>query len=809
MPVRPLWRFAASLAFVLPALATVGAAQCALQWQPGAAAAGPDGQVHCLVALPNGDAIAGGAFLVADHAIANRVARWDGTTWHALGSGTNGTVYAAAVLTTGDLVVGGQFTLAGGVSVNNLARWDGTAWHDLGGGTNGIVYALQALPGGELALAGNFTNAGAVATNRLARWTGGAFTTFGTQPTFTSARRALARTPNGDLFVGGAGGQALGLNRFDGTNWSTIGGNSSINATVFSLTATNSGEVFIGGSFSVQSFPTSPNLVRFDGAAIQPVGNGRPQPVYAMALDTAGNLVASFGSIGGSTELERWNGTAWTLLGDFPGTGAYAILQRNNSSLLVSTIVSPVGNPAEYSVLDWNGATYARAGAEKPPLVQTYAATTDGGMVAGGVFTAIGGTAANNVAHWNGSTWQPMGLGVSDTVTAVAVAPDGSVVVGGFFNTAGGAPANRIARWNGSTWATLGAGLTWPPHRIVVAANGDIWAAHNGAERLVRWDGSTWAITNLPLINNVYDLAVHPDGRVFAAGIFLPFGGPVVSVMQLANGTWTALPPHGTTPGSIDSIQVLANGDLALAGAFTLTGLGNHGVLVFQNGAWSPLGSGSPLFVAATTQLPNGDLLASQTFLQGNQVVGRIHRWDGATWTPLVDANSAITWMGASNRGELFASGVFTVIGGAVAATFAQSTPSCPASVVPFGAGCAGGAGSVTLATSDRPWTGATFTSEASGMTPLSLALHLIGIVPQVVPLPLGAPGCTLFVDPLITDVLLPNGGIAAAAVAIPDATSLVGIVLRTQIVGLELDAALSLVRTTSTNALLATIGAL
>jgi hypothetical protein len=88
----------------------------------------------------------GGEFTIAGSVLANNVARWDGTSWSALGSGMEGyypEVYALAWDDAhGYLYAGGAFITAGGVVANNIARWDGTSWAALGSGTAGIVYAL-------------------------------------------------------------------------------------------------------------------------------------------------------------------------------------------------------------------------------------------------------------------------------------------------------------------------------------------------------------------------------------------------------------------------------------------------------------------------------------------------------------------------------------------------------------------------------------------------------------------------------------------------------------------------------------------
>ena len=53
---------------------------------------------------------------------------------------------ALAVLANGDLVAGGQFTTAGGVTANNIARWDGTSWSALGSAMNFNVLTLTTIP---------------------------------------------------------------------------------------------------------------------------------------------------------------------------------------------------------------------------------------------------------------------------------------------------------------------------------------------------------------------------------------------------------------------------------------------------------------------------------------------------------------------------------------------------------------------------------------------------------------------------------------------------------------------------------------
>jgi hypothetical protein len=95
---------------------------------------GMNGRVYALTAFDDGTGLAlyaGGEFSAADGVTVNAIAKWDGTSWSALGSGMNQYVYTLTAFDDGSgsaLYAGGTFTTAGGVSANYIARWDGTSW---------------------------------------------------------------------------------------------------------------------------------------------------------------------------------------------------------------------------------------------------------------------------------------------------------------------------------------------------------------------------------------------------------------------------------------------------------------------------------------------------------------------------------------------------------------------------------------------------------------------------------------------------------------------------------------------------------
>ena len=139
---------------------------------------GVNNTVNAIV-VNGSDVYVGGSFTQAGSVPANRVAKWDGFSWSALGSGLTGTSSSAAVtamvMNGGYLYVCGSITNAGGVAVNRIARWDGASWAAVGNGlTNpdGSAPSLAALAANanDIYAGGLFQRAGNKASRNLGRW---------------------------------------------------------------------------------------------------------------------------------------------------------------------------------------------------------------------------------------------------------------------------------------------------------------------------------------------------------------------------------------------------------------------------------------------------------------------------------------------------------------------------------------------------------------------------------------------------------------------------------------------------------------
>ncbi|MEI6424987.1 MAG: hypothetical protein WCP55_22440, partial [Lentisphaerota bacterium] len=138
---------------------------------------GPNSDVRTIVFDSSNNLYIGGNFTVAGDTLASKIAKWDGSSWSALGSGMNKTVYSLAFDSSGNLYAGGDFTTAGGISANYIAKWNGTTWSALGSGMSGGACTVNSIAfnSGNLYAGGLFTNAGGVSANYIAKWNGSAW----------------------------------------------------------------------------------------------------------------------------------------------------------------------------------------------------------------------------------------------------------------------------------------------------------------------------------------------------------------------------------------------------------------------------------------------------------------------------------------------------------------------------------------------------------------------------------------------------------------------------------------------------------
>ena len=159
-----------------------------------------------LTTAANGDIVAGGVFSTAGGGAANRIARWNGTAWAALGTGLSSSVHALTTQRNGDIVAAGNF---------GVARWNGAAWSELSTAA-GQVFAVSTLPNDDLVAGGIFATIGGVSANNIARFNGTAWTALGSglgggDPGLARLVEALTNLSNGEVAAGGTFRNAGGV----------------------------------------------------------------------------------------------------------------------------------------------------------------------------------------------------------------------------------------------------------------------------------------------------------------------------------------------------------------------------------------------------------------------------------------------------------------------------------------------------------------------------------------------------------------------------------------------------------------------
>ena len=225
------------------------------------------------IAVSDGQVYVGGEFATASDGgvSANNIARWDGSNWFALNSGVNGTVSAIAVSDANGSVpafapmespvyVGGQFTTAGGMSANNIARWNGSSWSALGSGVDGTVSAIAVI-GSQIYVGGQFTTAGGVSANNIALWDGSSWSALGSGVDGTVSAIAVI---GGQIYVGGEFSEAGDVSAnnialWDGKSWSAL--DNGVNGKVSAIVS-NENTTYMGGTFIKAGGVNANNIVK-------------------------------------------------------------------------------------------------------------------------------------------------------------------------------------------------------------------------------------------------------------------------------------------------------------------------------------------------------------------------------------------------------------------------------------------------------------------------------------------------------------------------------------------------------------------
>lgn len=246
--------------------------------------------VKIMVVAPDGTLYIGGTwssfFDGTDTIETQGVVKWDGSSWSEVGGGLRSDfgapfVESMAVDNDGNLYVGGTFHHAGGVSALGVAKWDGSSWSALGEGFESGVSTLAVSPDGTL-YAGVNPGGFVDEFNRIAKWNGSAWE--GLSWGFNEGQvLAIAFDENGNVYAGGsmstAGSSRIkfffinGIAIFDGTRWSAL--DNGLNGYVRTLAFAN-GQLIAGGDFTATDDEQTSvsGMAVWDGSAWHSLGEG-------------------------------------------------------------------------------------------------------------------------------------------------------------------------------------------------------------------------------------------------------------------------------------------------------------------------------------------------------------------------------------------------------------------------------------------------------------------------------------------------------------------------------------------------------
>ena len=459
--------------------------------------------------------------------------------------------------------------------------------------------------------------------------------------------------------------------------------------------------LYVGGGFegigNGDQTISAPHIFRWDGRRIESLDAPFQAGPYVLALaifdDGNGPALYAGGDFAFRANnrlyrgIARWDGRAWSPVGDSPGTGSGAVYaltvfdDGHGPALIACGNFTQMGSVAVACIARWDGHTWGQLGSgisELDHFPDALAVFDDGGgpaLYVGGSFASAGGVPANGIARWDGTSWSDVGGGLLEHAYVLALAgfDDGSgpaLYAGGLFQSAGGVSARNIARWDGATWAALGAGtdgfvdalqpVDEPTGPVLYCGGGFANADGIASPKLARWSAGAWSAVGggLPQANSnqykgVWALAKADLGdgaRLWIADEGTEIG-PVIHTWDGAH--WGAL-GSGVYPSAnaynaqgVDAYEVYDAGAgpaLYAAGRFDTAGAVTAGGLARWNGGgWESPGLTLPSFaqthIFTLRSFDSGaraELYAGGDFTRiGDINANYIARWNGSRWATL------------------------------------------------------------------------------------------------------------------------------------------------------------------------------
>jgi hypothetical protein len=354
-------------------------------------------------------------------------------------------VEAMVVDSQGRLYVGGVFSSMGGVAVTNIARWNGTTWEALGSGVPGAVTDM-ATDGTFIYVAGQ---------GGLRRWDGNGWTVIG-RTNFTGPTGSVERViVNGDVVYAFAGMtdrleyeySTPRVGRWTAAaGWSILGTLEFNDGVIYDMTLHGTDLYVVGAFMSVNGVAAS-RVARWDGLVWSPVGSGVDALAKAIVSHEGALYVGGQFSLAGgqpASRIARWDGSTWSALGSgiastqFGSAAEVWSLASTPTGLLVGGNITHAGGVPANGIANWNGSNWQALGSGLQGRVKSLAVASTT-LYAGGPIGLAGTIDVSEVARADISTGLGAPVAPSMTTATVIDVTTNSATAGGDVTDDGGA----------------------------------------------------------------------------------------------------------------------------------------------------------------------------------------------------------------------------------------------------------------------------------------------------------------------------------------------------------------------------------
>ncbi|MHC4375174.1 MAG: hypothetical protein ACYS26_01115 [Planctomycetota bacterium] len=593
-----------------------------------------NGQVFDVAVYDDGDGpklYATGTFDSASGLAASNIARWNGSSWEALGEGIVGSGIAARALEVFDagdgrgpgLYVAGLFSLAGGQPIPNVARFDGDGWSSGGSGITGPVEDLVVFDDGSgpaLYAAGDFV-LGVPGQRGIARLIGEVWVP-PPVPFIGNVRDAeVYDSPQGPrLVLSGSFFSASGLTQnrlaqWDGSGWSDLGSAGEVETPFFIELQThddgNGERLYLTGSeVLLQAWDGSQWTVESSDPS---VSANKLMTLPGVAGEELYGLL--YDPILFTSRPARWNGSAWQAFeGEIVGNGIVAGLfslgDFDPGALLVhggfvQVELQDSQVPAN-SVARWSpGDGWSAYGQAPLDLTVDAQAVYDDGSGRGPELYVAGRMITDNftssIYRWRDGAWEVLVASAGGAFAQLLTFDwngDGieELIAGGSFTDIDWTFMAHLAAFDGSSWQELGGGTDQPVRAMLILEDGDQFPAptlvvagpfdkadNELHKRVAYWSGSGWGHfgDNGEWGVGVSDIEAYDRGdgpELYVTGTFTTADDvPAERIARWDGSEWQPVGTGGTglNGGFGESLEVYDDGGgarLYVAGSFSSVG---------------------------------------------------------------------------------------------------------------------------------------------------------------------------------------------------------------------------------------------